>query len=49
MTSRSILILRSLSRSRTDDWGLHEMIIKKEELGSYRWEAPIKDYDRESL
>jgi hypothetical protein len=30
-----------------DDWGLHEVRVRTEDLGSFRWDAPIKDYGRD--
>lgn len=27
------------------DWGMHEEIIKVQQEGSYRWDAPLKNYD----
>ena len=30
-----------------DDWGLQELRVQTDQLGSFRWEAPIKDYDQD--
>jgi len=30
-----------------DDWGLREVRVRTETLGSFKWDAPIKDYDQD--
>ncbi len=30
-----------------DDWGLKETQIKTEQMGSFRWEAPLRDYEKD--